>query len=87
MKDTYWNLMGYIKRSENRVKALKLFEKPMMPSEVSKQMSISLTHGSKIIRELNSKKIIKCLNEELKVGRIYNLTKLGKKIRNEIIKE
>ncbi len=84
MRNTYWNIVGYVKRSENRINALKLLEKPLMPSELSKRMNISLTHGSKIIRELNSKKIIKCLNEELKVGRIYDLTSLGKNIRKEV---
>lgn len=53
----------------------------MMPSELSREMKISLTHASKIIRELNSKRIIHCLNEELKVGRLYQLTPLGQEIR------
>ncbi len=85
MNNKYWELVGYVKRSKNRVEALKLFDKRLMPSELSKMMNISLTHGSKIIRELNSKRLIKCLNEELKVGRIYELSELGMKVRTEIL--
>jgi predicted transcriptional regulator len=81
-----WELVGYVKRSKNRTKALSLLKFPTMPSELSKQMEISLTHGSKIIRELNSKKLIRCLNEKLKVGRIYELTDKGKKIMKQIIR-
>ena len=75
-----WVLVGFVKRSKNRQRVLKLLEKPMMPSEVSKEIKVSLTHASKIIRELNKKKLIHCLNEKLKIGRIYQITNLGKKI-------
>lgn len=79
-----WDIIGYIKRSKNRQEAMKYLGYPIMPSELAKKMNISLTHASKIIRELNSKKVIHCLNENLKVGRIYQLTEKGKKIREEI---
>ena len=84
MNDISWDLVGYAKRSRNRARALKLLEKPMMPSEVGKEMRISLTHASKIVRELNSKKLIHCLNEKLKVGRIYRTTKSGSKIIRQL---
>ena len=81
-----WNVVGYVKRSKNKCEALSLLEFPTMPSELAKEMKISLTHGSKIIRELNAKKLIKCLNEKLKVGRIYQLTERGKQIKQQIDK-
>lgn len=75
-----WKVIGYVKRSKNRFEALKLFEKPTMPSELAQQMKISLTHGSKIARELNSKKLIHCLNEGEKIGRLYIITQDGLKV-------
>lgn len=80
MKEINWNLIGFIKRSQNRMRVLKLLENPKMPSEIGKEMKISLTHASKIVRELNKKKLIFCLNNKLKVGRIYFLTDKGKKV-------
>jgi len=77
---TKWEVIGFTKRSKNRQKALKLLEKPMMPSELGKEMGISLTHASKIIRELHSKQLVECLNEQLKVGRIYKISKKGKNL-------
>ena len=80
MKKINWELVGFIKRSKNRIQAIKLLENPLMPSELGKEMKISLTHASKIIRELNSKGLIQCLNDNLKIGRIYQVTKDGKEI-------
>lgn len=84
MKDINWILIGFIKRSKNRQKAMELLDNPLMPSELGKKMSISLTHASKIIRELTTNGLIRCLNEELKTGRMYQLTNLGKKILMEV---
>ncbi|OGZ64402.1 MAG: hypothetical protein A2730_03960 [Candidatus Staskawiczbacteria bacterium RIFCSPHIGHO2_01_FULL_39_25] len=77
MDGTLWELVGYVKRSENRTRALELLKKPMLPSELGREMKLSLTHASKIVRELNSKELISCLNENLKIGRIYRITTKG----------
>jgi len=70
-----WNLVGFVKRSKNRQKVLELLEKPLTPSDVAQKLKISLTHASKVIRELNSKGLIECLNEKATMGRIYKRTK------------
>ncbi len=87
MKDIDWNLVGFVKRSENRIRALELLKSPFMPSELGEEMKVSLTHASKIIRELYAKKLVECLNEELKVGRLYVISKKGKKVMNIIVKK
>lgn len=73
MKKVDWNTVSYIQRSKNRSKSLTLLEKPMMLSELSKEMEISLTYASKIVRELNSKSLVDSLTDDLKVGRIYRI--------------
>jgi len=84
MSNTYWELIGFVKRSENRIKVMELLTFPLMPSEVGKKMQISLTHASKIIRELYKKRLVNCLNDNLSVGRIYKLTKKGQRVLKEI---
>ncbi len=84
MNSISWRQVGYIKRSVNRAKALELSQTPIMPSELGRAMKISLTHASKIIRELHSQKLIICLNDQLKVGRIYQITLVGKKVLKTI---
>lgn len=85
MQDTFWDSVGYVKRSPNRLKALQLLDSPMMPSELGRAMKISLTHASKVIRELHSKDLVVCLNENLKLGRIYRTTAKGKKVLKECL--
>ncbi len=75
-----WDLAGWIIRSKNRPEVLKQLVIPQNPSRVAKKLKMSLTHASKTIRELNSKKLITCLTEKNKVGRIYQITKQGKVI-------
>ena len=72
--------------NKNRIKTMELLTNPLMPSEISKKMQISLTHASKIIRELYKKKLVNCLNESLKIGRIYKLTKKGQRVLKEVKK-
>ena len=78
-RGTDWEAVGYIKRSRNRARALAIMSEPTMPSELGKRMGISLTHASKICRELCSKGFIRCLNDSLTKGRIYLVTEKGKK--------
>ncbi len=84
MSNTHWEAVGFVKRSKNRIKAMELLTNPLMPSELGKKMQISLTHASKIIRELYRKRLVNCLNESLKIGRIYKLTIKGQKVLKEV---
>ena len=81
-----WNLAAYVLRSKNRPDVLNILKIPQSPTQVSKKLKISLTHASKTIRELSSKKLIKCLNEKDKLGRIYEITKEGKEILDYVNK-
>ncbi len=56
-----------------------------MPSELGRAMKISLTHASKVIRELHAQKLIACFNDELKVGRIYRITSSGKNVLKAVL--
>lgn len=52
----------------------------MTPSDISKNTGIRLNHVSMFLSELKEKKLITCLNESAKKGRLYQLTDLGKKV-------
>ncbi len=77
-----WNTAGWIIRSENRITVLTRLYIPLTPSHIAKKLQMSITHASKIIRELEKKGLIICLNDKDKRGRIYKRTKNG----NEILK-
>ena len=80
-----WELIGKIKSSELRLKVLRILDTGVKtPSELSKESSISSSHISDVIRELEEMKLIECKNPNLRKGKIYAITNLGKDILKEL---
>ncbi len=71
--------ISLIKSSEYRHKVLKAIGNEILtPSEISKKVDLRLNHVSMVLTDLKNKKLVECLNEETKKGRLYQLTKLSK---------
>jgi len=71
---------------------LKAFSRPMISSQIHKQSKhynkrISLNNTSDILRDFVRQGIAVCLNNEDRVGRIYQLSKDGEEIRKELMGE
>jgi transcription initiation factor IIE alpha subunit len=54
-------------------------EKPMTPTQIKNKTGLALNNVSDILRLFVKFKIAKCLNEKEKLGRVYSLTREGKK--------
>ena len=73
-----WEIIGYIKVSAIRLKILKsLQDSFMMPSEIARMTGYRTTQISNSLRDLKERKLVQCLNEDAKKGRIYQNTELG----------
>ena len=73
-----WEIIGYIKVSAIRMKILKsLKDSFMMPSEIARMTGYRTTQISNSLRDLKERKLVQCLNEDAKKGRIYQNTELG----------
>ncbi|WP_245637485.1 phenylalanine--tRNA ligase subunit alpha [Methanobrevibacter filiformis] len=70
----------YSLEEENRVNESKL----KRPSEISHETQMPLSDVSRALRGLKENSLVKCLNEDEKQGRLYELTKLGKKVLKNI---
>ncbi|MDR0912286.1 MAG: ArsR family transcriptional regulator [Methanobrevibacter sp.] len=82
------DLIVYIKLSEHRKDTLKLLsEELLFPSEIGKRLKMSPANISRTLKGLEEKGLVKCLNPERKVGRLYQTTELGNKILNNIKKK
>ncbi len=82
-----WELIGKIKSSDLRLRVLKILNESMKtPSELSKLSNISSSHISDVIKDLTGMKLIECKNPNLRKGKIYAITKLGKDILKELEK-
>ncbi len=74
-------LYSYISTSQYRVNVMgSLKDEFKIPKEISQETGIHPHHISKVLKELKEKKVIECLNEENRKGRIYQMTPLGKKV-------
>ena len=78
--------ISLLKNSEYRRKILESLSDVnyLTPSEIAEKTEIRLNHVSNFLKDLKDNKLIICLNNEEKRGRLYKITKLGKKIIEEL---
>jgi len=78
-------LYSWIIRGSQRISIIKIMDKPLTPTQIKKLTGLPLNNVSDNLRLFVENKISKCLNEEEKLGRIYELTEKGKQIRKIIL--
>jgi len=81
-----WNLVSFVKRSKYRELVLKAIEKPSNPTKLKKELDIDKAHVSRALSNLIEKKLAICLTPEAKKFKLFQITKLGNKILNELDK-
>lgn len=70
--------ISLLKSSKYRLKIIKAIEKDTVtPSEIAEKIGIRLNHVSMFLKELKENNLVKCLNEDTRKGRLYELTELG----------
>ncbi len=85
MDEIFIKKFSYVYRSQYRKKTiLSLTQGEKTPTEIGLYTNIRTNHISKILRELKEYEIVKCINEEMKMGRLYILTDWGEKIAEEL---
>lgn len=87
MKDvTKWEDVSFVIASSYRMKILEWLKTPKEPSILSKEIGINKTHISRGLKELEEKKIVKCLSPNAKKGRLYIISDYGKSVLEEALK-
>ena len=84
LKDYSW-----VVRGSQRKAVLMVMERMMTPTEIYGQAkkvnpNITLNNTSDVLREFKIHHIAECLNPNEKTGRLYALTKKGKKVKEEL---
>ena len=79
-----WEDVSFVIVSSYRVKVLELLEVPTTPSKLSEATNINITHVSRALAELESKKLIECLTPDVSKGRLYRITEYGREIQKAI---
>ena len=77
--------ISLLKNSEYRRKILESLSDVnyLTPSEIAEKTEIRLNHISNFLKDLKDFNLVICLNDEEKRGRLYQITKLGKKVVEE----
>lgn len=79
------NAISLLKSSGYRLKIIKAIGKDTVtPSEIANKIGIRLNHVSMFLKELKENKLVKCLNEDTRKGRLYELTQLGENAINKL---
>ena len=79
------NAISLLKSSKYRLKITKAINNDTLtPSEIADKTKIRLNHVSMFLKELKENKLVECLNEETRKGRLYELTELGKNALKKI---
>ena len=79
------NAISLLKSSVYRLKIIKAINnETLTPSEIADKTKIRLNHVSMFLKELKENKLVECLNEETRKGRLYELTELGKNALKKI---
>ncbi len=80
-EDELWDLIGYIKISSTRCKTIMTLQNEhLMPKEIIEKTDLTPSQVSIALRDLKSKKLVKCVNEKARKGRIYHCTEIGEKV-------
>jgi predicted transcriptional regulator len=76
---------GFVLASEYRKRIVCALSTPRTPKQISRQTGIHLSHVSKTLIELADEGIVCCVNPDMKKGRVYNLTELGKWVARKLM--
>lgn len=83
-----WNLVSFVVSSNLRFKVLiELNKGKKTPTELAKITKQSISHVSTSLKELEEKKLVRCLTPERRKGKYYEVTDLGRQTLNFISKE
>ena len=78
LKDYSWILRGKQRRA-----IIKILDKPKTPTLIKEATKIKVSNVSDVLRAMVTRGLAKCLNPKEKLGRIYELTSKGYKLREQ----
>lgn len=78
MEDEIYEMAGKVAASENRKRVLESLANGIkIPSDIAKELNITTNYVSNALKDLRDFKLVECLNNNAKKGRLYKATDLG----------
>lgn len=79
-----YELASFVSRGKIRKKIILNLDKPMTPTELSEKIKTHRSTTSRSLLILEEKELVKCITPKENMGRYYEITDLGKKIKKII---
>ena len=80
-----FEILGYVKISPYRTNTLKsIGDELKMPSEIANNLNLKTSQISAALSDLKKKELVICVNEDVRKGRLYRCTDLGKEILEKL---
>ncbi len=79
-----WELYSFVVGSKYRRKVMLCLDVERTPSQIARKTGINTSHVSRVLTELEEKKLVKCLLPKKKVGRVYKMATPGKVIFDKL---
>jgi len=78
---------GMVKSSKHRSKIIELLtnSSPKTPKELAEQIEVALNNVSNYLATLQELGLVRCINNELRKGRLYTLIDKGKQIHYAMV--
>lgn len=85
-KEEKLGLAAYVITSSYRERALTVLHtnKNMTPKYIAEHCNVRGNHISMTLKGLKEKKLVVCINEEVRKGRLYQITPLGEEVMSLI---
>ena len=74
---------SWIVRGTQRKAIILVLTKPKTPKEISEETKLKFSNVSDVLRAMQEKGLVRCLNPEERMGRLYSLTKKGQALLKE----
>jgi len=82
--EEFWIDYSFIMRSKQRKIIIGVMNRPMTVTEIKKKIDLGLSETSRVLRAFKKQGLAECLNPNDPIGRVYQLTKKGKSIKEKI---
>lgn len=82
-----WKKCAWLRRGKRRLETLLVLNKASTPitiKDVTVKSKIAISQASATIAELEKAELVKCLNPEDKIGKLYVITDEGRKLINAL---
>ena len=79
LQDYLWILRGKQRRA-----ILKALSRPRTPTLLKEELSIKISNISDVLRAMEERRIVKCVNPKDRHGRLYELTTKGRMLMKEL---